>query len=248
MTSPSEALSCGDASAPLLYPRRAGPGKTAARRRLRAATALLLCASVAATTANARDAAPNGGGPVVLVLGDSLSAAYGMATERGWVALAARHEALRRARWINASASGETTAGALRRVSDLLGRHRPDAVVVELGGNDGLRGYPIAQMRDNLERIVRAAQAQGAATLLLGMRIPPNYGLRYARRFASAYQEVAEATGTALLPFFLEGVATDPALMQDDGIHPAAAAQAKMLRHALAALVALVDAVATKTP
>ena len=205
------------------------------RSALRAAAALSLCAAVHAGDAPAQGIAS------VLVLGDSLSAGYGLAPEQGWVALAARHEALGDARWINASVNGETTAGALERLPELLARHRPDAIVIELGGNDGLRGYPIAQMQDNLARIVRTAQAAGAKALLMRMRIPPNYGVRYTRRFESAYRKAAESTGAALAPFLLDGVATDPGLMQGDGVHPTAQAQPKMLGNALGALRALLD-------
>jgi acyl-CoA thioesterase I len=167
----------------------------------------------------------------ILVVGDSLSAAYGIAQSRGWVALLA--ERLRRERpdytVVNASVSGDTTAGGRARLQSALARHKPAVVVIELGGNDGLRGLPVAQMKDNLSAMVQAARAAGARVLLVGMKIPPNYGPDYADAFEAAFQEVAKTHKATLVPFFLEGFAEDPKMFQDDRIHPTEAAQPLML-------------------
>jgi acyl-CoA thioesterase-1 len=167
----------------------------------------------------------------VLVLGDSISAAYGMSLEQGWVSLLA--EKLQNVhpeyRVINASISGETSAGGLRRLPELLSQHSPSIVVVELGGNDGLRGYPIAKFRQDLKNIVSLSQQMGARVLLLPMEIPPNYGSRYTGSFRDSFPLVAEETGSILGPFPLVEVATDPQLMQADGIHPTVAAQPILL-------------------
>lgn len=169
--------------------------------------------------------------PTILVLGDSLSAAYGMSLEQGWVALmearlAPSHPQLA---VVNASISGETSAGGLRRLPALLAEHRPDLVIIELGGNDGLRGFPLATLRGNLTNLVQLAQQAGARVVLVPIEIPPNYGARYTAGFRDTYREVARDTGSLLAPFILEQVALDPGLMQDDGIHPTAAAQATLL-------------------
>ncbi|MEH6610614.1 MAG: arylesterase [Halioglobus sp.] len=167
----------------------------------------------------------------VLVLGDSISAAYGMSLEQGWVSLLA--ERLQNVhpeyRVINASISGETSAGGLRRLPELLSEHMPTIVIVELGGNDGLRGYPIGKFREDLKNIVTLSQQNGARVLLLPMEIPPNYGSRYTGSFRDSFPLVAEETGSILGPFPLAEVATDPQLMQADGIHPTVAAQSILL-------------------
>ena len=170
----------------------------------------------------------------LLVLGDSLSAGYGFPLERGWVnllrqRLQAEHPGAYRV--VNASASGDTTAGGLARLALLLAEHRPHIVCIELGGNDGMRGLPVDTIRANLLTMTEAAQAAGATPVLLGMRIHPNYGPRYTEAFHAAYAEVAEATGATLVPFLLEGVATNPKLMQRDGIHPNAEAQETLLEN-----------------
>jgi acyl-CoA thioesterase I len=168
-----------------------------------------------------------GGPPVILVLGDSLSANYGFDPREGWVELL--RERLREAghphQVVNASVSGETTAGGLARLPAALDRHRPDILILELGGNDGLRAFPPERMRDNLARMIELAQTRGADVLLAGMRIPPNYGRAYAEKFHAVYRELAADYGIALVPFLLEGVGGVSALMQPDGIHPAAEAQ-----------------------
>jgi acyl-CoA thioesterase I len=167
----------------------------------------------------------------ILVLGDSLSAAYGIRLEQGWVALLDGR--LKKKgyghRVVNASSSGETTGGALARLPRALERHRPAVVVIELGGNDGLRGLPVAQVRGNLDRLIRLSREGGAEVLLVGMRIPPNYGPTYTREFHSLFGELAKIHNVALVPFFLDGIALDDSLMQEDGIHPNAAAQPRLL-------------------
>ena len=165
------------------------------------------------------------------MLGDSLSAGYGIRVEQGWVALLQGR--LQRAgyeyRVVNASASGETTGGALARLPRALEKQKPAIVVVELGGNDGLRGLPIADVRANFESIIRLSQQAGARILLIGMRIPPNYGPAYTTSFHDLYGELATRHRLPLVPFFLDGIALDDALMQDDGLHPNAAAQPRLV-------------------
>ena len=169
----------------------------------------------------------------ILVLGDSISAAYGMSLEQGWVAqLAARLEPDYTV--INASISGETTEGGLRRLPHLLQTHQPEVVIVELGGNDGLRGYPLSALADNLTRITDMAHQSGAKVILVPMEIPPNYGIRYTDGFRQTFRSVAKSTGSTLTPFILDGVATRQNLMQSDGIHPTVEAQTYMLENVLA--------------
>ncbi len=184
------------------------------------------------------------GAPVIAVLGDSLSAAYGMPAERGWVALLQQRLAAEgyRHRVVNASISGDTTRGGLARLPALLEKHRPEVLVVELGGNDGLRGLPIAETRANLAQIIDRAQAAGARVVLVGVQLPPNYGPAFTRRFAAMFGELAQEKAVALVPFILEGIATEPALMQDDGIHPTAEAQPLMLDLVWPRLRAVLDA------
>ena len=144
-------------------------------------------------------------------------------------------------RVINASISGETTGGGLRRLPALLEQHQPQLVIIELGGNDGLRGYPIGKFRTNLETMVTLSSEAGARTLLLPMEIPPNYGARYTSDFRDSYVLVAKKTGAMLAPFILDGVATDPALMQDDGVHPRVEAQPIILQNVLPTVLAALD-------
>jgi acyl-CoA thioesterase-1 len=169
--------------------------------------------------------------PTILVVGDSLSAGFGIKLEQGWVALL--QEKLRREgyghRVVNASASGETTGGAMTRLPRALAQHRPDVVILELGGNDGLRGLPVADIRANFERMIASSREAGAQVLLVGMRMPPNYGPKYTEEFDGLYAGLAKRHGLALVPFLLAGVALDDRLMQDDGIHPNAAAQPQLL-------------------
>ncbi len=162
-----------------------------------------------------------------MVFGDSLSAAYGIPQERGWVALLA--ERMRRERpdysVVNASVSGETTAGGVSRLEKLLQEKKPSILVLELGANDGLRGLPVAEMRNNLSWMVEQARKSGSRVLLVGMKMPPNYGPDYTEAFESAFAEVAKRHRAALVPFLLEGVAEDRRLFQADGMHPTAEAQ-----------------------
>jgi acyl-CoA thioesterase I len=170
-------------------------------------------------------------GKTILVYGDSLSAAYGIAEKRGWVALLG--ERLKRERpdysVVNASISGETSSGGLGRMAQTLARHKPAVLVLELGANDGLRGLPVAQMKQNLSAMIRQAQKAGARVLLVGMRVPPNYGPEYTREFAAAFAGLARQHRTALVPFLFEGMGENLALFQPDRIHPSEAAQPLLL-------------------
>ena len=169
--------------------------------------------------------------PSILVVGDSLSANYGIELRDGWVTLL--QQRLPRQGYphtvVNASISGDTTSGGRARLPAALKRHRPQIVILELGGNDGLRGLSLRETRANLEAMVRAAQTAGARVLLVGIHLPPNYGPEFTRKFHAIYHELARAHDTALVPFLLEGVALTPGLMQPDGIHPRAAAQTRLL-------------------
>lgn len=171
------------------------------------------------------------GRPVVLVVGDSLSAGYGMSVDAGWVALLQRRLSAEGYgyRVVNASASGETTGGARARLPRALELHDPAIVILELGGNDGLRGLPLKQVRGNFEAMIEAAKAAGAEVVLVGMRVPPNYGAAYADQFHAMYRELAREHRTPLVEFFLDGVALDDRLMQADGIHPTGEAQPQLL-------------------
>jgi len=178
----------------------------------------------------------------VLVVGDSLSAEYGLARGSGWVALLESRLAARPApgvEVVNASVSGDTTSGGRSRLPELLARHKPGVVVIELGGNDALRGLPLEMTRDNLVSMVRAAKAAGARVLIVGMQVPPNYGRKYADDFAGLFADVARTEKAALVPFLLAGVADGPqaaTLFQADRIHPNAQAQARMLDNVWPAL------------
>ena len=179
--------------------------------------------------------------PRILVMGDSLSAAYDMPTEAGWVALLARRLG-NRAEVINAAISGETTAGALARLPDALASHAPDIVIIALGGNDGLRGIALDAFRDNLLRLIETARDAGADVLLAGVRLPSNYGSTFIERFLGVYEEVAATTGVAYVPRLLEDVAGRPERMQADGIHPNQAAQPVILNNIWPALRPLLAA------
>jgi len=172
--------------------------------------------------------------PRILVVGDSLSAEYGLARGTGWVALLQQKLAQEKpgVQVINASISGETTSGGRSRMAALLQKHQPSHVVIELGGNDALRGLPLNMTQDNLQNMTRQAQAAGAQVLLLGMQMPPNYGTDMARQFEAAYAHVAKSQKAALVPFFLKGIGDDPEPLkwfQADRIHPNEAAQPRML-------------------
>lgn len=179
----------------------------------------------------------------LLVLGDSLSAAYGLPAEEGWVSLMEQELKQRRLadKVINASISGETSSGGLQRLPRLLADYRPDLVLLELGANDGLRGTPLQVMEQNLRRMVELSQASGAEVILIGIRIPPNYGPQYTQRFYSIYPDLAQEYQLPLVPFLLEGVALKPQLMQSDGLHPTAAAQPILLQTVWPHLVPLLQ-------
>ncbi|WP_280288648.1 arylesterase [Pseudomonas sp. BN417] len=167
----------------------------------------------------------------LLVVGDSISAALGLETSQGWVSLLEKRLAEKgyQQRVVNASISGDTSAGGLARLPALLAEHKPELVIIELGGNDGLRGQPPAQLQQNLAGMIDSARGQGATVLLLGMRLPPNYGARYTTAFANVYSALAAEKQVPLVPFFLEGVGGVPDMMQSDGIHPQAKAQPRLL-------------------
>ncbi|MDH4190917.1 MAG: arylesterase [Betaproteobacteria bacterium] len=186
--------------------------------------------------------------PGILVFGDSLSAAYGLAQARGWVALLG--ERLKRERLdynvVNASISGETTRGGRSRLRQALEQHRPAVVIIELGGNDGLRGLPVTEIKENLAAMIDAAQQAGARVLLVGMRMPPNYGPDYTQAFGRVFPEVARRKRVALVPFIMKGIADRPDLFQDDRIHPTAEAQPILLDNVWAVLGPLLQR--TKIP
>ncbi|KAB2899535.1 MAG: arylesterase [Burkholderiaceae bacterium] len=170
----------------------------------------------------------------ILVLGDSMSAEYGLARGTGWVALLEKRLAQQKigATVVNASVSGDTTAGGRSRLGALLAQHKPAVVVIELGGNDALRGLPLQSTEDNLAWMTQAAQDAGARVLLVGMQVPPNYGASYTQRFAAVFETVAKQRKAALVPFLLKGIADGPdatALFQSDRIHPRAEAHPRML-------------------
>ncbi len=197
--------------------------------------ALAWASPARAQAAPAPAAAPE---KTVLVMGDSLSAAYGLSASEGWVALTADRIAKAKPGWrvVNASISGETTAGGAARIVDAVVRHKPAVVVIELGANDGLRGLPLRDMKRNLARMIGASQSVGAKVLLVGMRIPPNYGPEYTRGFERTYTDLAKLFDVALLPFLLQPVAAERALFQNDNLHPVAEAQPKLRDHVWTAL------------
>jgi acyl-CoA thioesterase-1 len=189
---------------------------------------LLLCAALLALVSPASAySAPK----TLLVVGDSLSAEYGLARGAGWVALLERKLQAQKAdmQVVNASVSGETTSGGRTRMPQLLARHKPDIVIIELGANDGLRGLPVTAADANLRAMVKAARASGARVLLVGMRIPPNYGRDYADKFFAMFRAISRDEKTALAPFMLDGVAEKLDLFQSDRIHPLASAHPTIL-------------------
>ncbi len=187
----------------------------------------LLAAALACATALAAGAAER----TVLVFGDSLSAAYGLAAREGWVALLGEKLARERPGWraVNASVSGETTAGGLRRLPEDLKRHAPAVVVIALGANDGLRGLPLEATRANLEAMIRLSREARAEPVLVGLMLPPNYGIDYAREFQALFPAAARKARAPLVPFLLEGIAEKRELFQADQLHPTAAAQPAIL-------------------
>ncbi|MAO14383.1 MULTISPECIES: arylesterase [Marinobacter] len=167
----------------------------------------------------------------LLVVGDSLSAAYGVPSDTAWVQLLRDRLDEQGLNWdvVNASISGETTDGGLRRLPDLLQKNQPDVVIIELGGNDGLRGFPPDVIESNLADMIEQVRDIGATPVLVGMQIPPNYGQRYTRMFADIFPKLSDRYDTPLVPFFLEGIYNEDGLMQEDGIHPTEAAQPVLL-------------------
>jgi acyl-CoA thioesterase-1 len=201
--------------------------------------AVLLCLLLTAPAPGAAPArGPQANAKVILVFGDSLSAGYGLPVEQGWVNLLANR--LRREGYgfqvVNASVSGETTTGGVARLRRALDAHHPAIVILELGANDGLRGLPLATTRTNLEAMVTLAAKPPRRTLLLGMRMPPNYGERYTAPFAALFPAAARRHHVALVPFFLEGVAGNPRLIQADGLHPNEQGQPLLLDNVWAGL------------
>ena len=176
----------------------------------------------------------------VLVWGDSLSAAYGIPQEKGWVSLL-QERYKDELEVVNASISGETTQGGLTRLPEALERHKPTLLLLELGANDGLRGFKTEVMEENLQRMIEMSQAADAKVVLLGIRIPLNYGFTYTQKFEKVYVDLAEKFKLPLLPFLLEPVALDFDLMQADGLHPTADAQPKVLEHVLTLLKPQID-------
>ena len=183
-----------------------------------------LALSAGAQAANSR---------TIVVLGDSLSAGYGISVQEGWVNLLAKRLASEGYGYevVNASVTGETTQGGVSRLPRVLERHNPQVVLIELGGNDGLRGLPLTTVRDNLQRAIKLAQASGAKVLLVGMMIPPNYGPRYAQEFRDVFANLARSNAIPLVPFLLDEVALKSEFMQDDGIHANARGQPRMLEN-----------------
>ncbi|GHA74021.1 arylesterase [Lysobacter bugurensis] len=194
------------------------------------ATALLLATMLPALAAKPEESARS---RTVLVMGDSLSAAYRLPTSQGWVALTEDRIQQQAPGWrvVNASVSGETTAGGKSRIARELKRAKPDVVVIELGANDGLRGLPLAQTRANLDAMVTAAKGAGARVLLIGMRLPPNFGGAYTKGFEENFRAVAKKHDVAFVPFLLEPIMLDRSAFQRDNLHPTAAAQPKLRDH-----------------
>ncbi len=223
------------------------PPYAGARRALQWATSLcavLLLASGLLLPRGAAAASP-GAEPqprTILVMGDSLSAGYNMAAADSWVSLLGERLAAEQPGWrvVNASISGETTAGGASRIVGEVVRHRPAVVIIALGANDGLRGLPLREARRNLARMIGASQHVGAKVLLVGMRMPPNLGADYTRGFEDNYRDLAALFDTALLPFLLEPVALDRSAFMDDNLHPTPEAQPRILEHVWTALEPLV--------
>lgn len=174
----------------------------------------------------------------ITVLGDSLSAGYGLKAGEGWVSLLQKDLGSKH-KVINASISGDTSAGGLTRLPAVLKQHRPQVVIVELGGNDGLRGLPVAQLRTNLARIIEQSQKSGAKVLLVGIALPPNYGKPYVEQFQRVYSDLARQYKVALVPLLVKGFEADRASFQPDGIHPVARVQGRMMQTVKAQLVPL---------
>lgn len=187
---------------------------------------------------------------IILIVGDSISAAYGIPVEHGWVSLLQQRldTAGYAYRIINASISGDTTANARSRLPQALASQEPAVVLLELGGNDGLRGLSLAEMKTNLAAMITSSQAAGAQVLLIGMQLPPNYGPLYTQRFQSVYQELASEAKLALVPSLVDGIGTEQSLMQPDGIHPNADAQPLIVDRVWKVLMPLLDQVTPTVP
>ncbi len=185
---------------------------------------LTMCLVCLCSVANAK---------TLLVLGDSLSAAYGMSVESGWVALLTSRIQQKYPDWsvINASISGETTSGGLARLKPLLEQHKPDLVVIELGANDGLRGLALSDMKNNLQTMIDQSVAINAKVVMFGMKLPPNYGVKFASLFEKVYADIVQKNTLTYVPFFLEGVAGHSELTQADGLHPVASAEPAILEN-----------------
>jgi len=183
--------------------------------------------------------------PVIAILGDSLSAGYGLEANESWVALLEARLANEGYgyRVVNASITGDTTAGGLSRLPGLLARESPSVLIVELGGNDGLRGLPVARMEQNLRRMIELSASAGTRVILAGIQIPPNYGQVYTQQFTRVFPALADAYGVSLVEFILDGVALNPEFMQDDGIHPNALGQPQMLDNIWPVVAPLLEAV-----
>ncbi len=193
--------------------------------------AALLLTQAAAAFAEETPSAGSSPQPKILIFGDSLSAAYGIGENEGWVTLLANRLAQENSELevVNGSVSGETTTGGRARLPSLLQRYKPAFVLIELGGNDGLRGLPLSLMRENLTDMIQLSQKSGATVMIAGMQIPPNYGPRYTEPFFAQYAELAEEFDLYLIPFLIDGIPQQPELMQADGIHPKAEAQSMIL-------------------
>lgn len=178
----------------------------------------------------------------ILVFGDSLSASYGIPREAGWVSLLEKRLAKERPEWrvVNASISGETTSGGLQRIDTALAMNKPTVIIIALGANDGLRGLGIGLIRQNLSAMIEVCRKAKVQVLLIGMKIPPNYGLQYTQDFSENYKILAKQYKAALVPFLLDGVAGNPELIQPDGLHPIAAAQPRIMQNVWPALEKLI--------
>ena len=216
-------------------------GYAGARARVQCAIGLVMLAWAMLATATVVQATAAKPARTILVMGDSLSAAYGLSASQGWVALTADRVAKTRPGWrvVNASISGETTAGGVSRIAAELKRSKPAVVVIELGANDGLRGLPLAQTRTNLARMITLSHASGAKVLRVGMRMPPNLGRDYTQGFERNFSELSTLHKTAFLPFLLAPIALDRANFQPDNLHPVAAAQPALRDHVWQVLVPL---------
>ncbi len=200
---------------------------------MRFRTGIVKCVVTISVILSALVASPAFAKQKILVFGDSLSAAYGLDEKSGWVHLLQKRLTEIRPDYkvINASISGETTSGGANKIKQTLDLHQPDIIIIELGGNDGLQGLSLENMQENLTRIIQEAKRRQAKTLLVGMKIPPNYGIKYTKDFNETFKALSQQFQTAYVPFLLEGIGGDPELMQQDGIHANASAQPMILEN-----------------